>query len=254
MLTALSGPTKVIARDVESSDGPFNCPSCKNEVNVKKGRIKIHHFAHKVNPDCKYGKGESELHMAAKQEIYDCLCRLEWIECEMEKIWGDVRSDVYARDKRTGDQFAIEVQISNLTLDEIIHRTEAYQSLGIHVLWLPVLSEHYSLLTHSDTHQPKIWEKWLHLLYFGRVYYWRKALEVVPVHFIESKKYIEANEYGGGYFKTMKREKQVVYGPSAVFPHQFSSMNRSAFNTEKLFVPKASIAIDKHPIWWKTSF
>ncbi len=254
MLAALRDTAKVIARDVDSSDGPFTCPVCKGEVYVKKGRIKIHHFAHKANPECKYGQGESALHMAAKQEIYDCLCKLSWIQCEMEKIWGDVRSDVYAYNKRTGEKFAIEVQISNLSLDEIIYRTECYQRLGVYVLWLPVLSEHYSLLTGKEIHRPRIWEKWLHALYFGRVYYWKAGLEIVPVHFLEVKKYVEANEYGGGYYKTMKIEKRVDYGPHAWFPHYFSSMNRRALDVEKIFVPKSSIAIDKHPIWWETSF
>ena len=39
---------KVIAVETEKTDGPFHCPECQKETVLHKGKIKVHHFAHKT--------------------------------------------------------------------------------------------------------------------------------------------------------------------------------------------------------------
>ena len=43
--------------------GPFLCPSCRMEVTLKRGPVKVAHFAHKPDTDC---TGESIEHATAK--------------------------------------------------------------------------------------------------------------------------------------------------------------------------------------------
>jgi hypothetical protein len=54
----------------------YNCPGCGESVIVKKGDVKIHHFAHKPGErDCKFYEhpGEGEIHKMAKHIIVDLL-------------------------------------------------------------------------------------------------------------------------------------------------------------------------------------
>ena len=142
MLCAIqqSSNIKVTARDVTKPEGPFVCPKCSRELNLRKGQIKAHHFAHKPPVTCSYGRGESEAHRKAKWAIYDCLKkRADVTECELEKSWGEVVSDVYVVIR--GAPIALEVQISSLTIDEIMYRTKMYYEKDIAVLWLPLFSE-----------------------------------------------------------------------------------------------------------------
>lgn len=78
----------------------------------------------------------------------------------------EVRPDVSATIK--GVPVAIEVQISSLSVETIMRRTIDYHRRGIYVLWLlqwtPALDR--------PRYAPKIWEKWVHAAYYGRVYYW----------------------------------------------------------------------------------
>lgn len=49
MLCAIrqSDRQKVAAWDQQKNDGPFSCPFCIEETILKKGTMKVHHFAHK---------------------------------------------------------------------------------------------------------------------------------------------------------------------------------------------------------------
>ena len=49
----------------------WTCPVCESRADLRKGPIKVHHFAHRVKKSCSYFEhpGESDLHKAAKEEI-----------------------------------------------------------------------------------------------------------------------------------------------------------------------------------------
>ena len=56
--------------DVERGDKDLTCLGCNNRMLVRKGQIKVHHFAH--YPDFEGTcNGETALHLAAKQAIHD---------------------------------------------------------------------------------------------------------------------------------------------------------------------------------------
>ena len=171
---------KVVAWQQEKSDGPFTCPCCAEETILKKGTIKVHHFAHKSPIVCEYGRGETEEHRLCKLAIYEGLRQhSRFRDVQIERGLGTVRPDVSC----WMDQIpiAVEVQISTLTLDQIVYRTAQYAKKGIYVLWLPLYKE----ALEDRRYSPKVWERWVHAAYYGRVYYWTGGLEVALYHFGE---------------------------------------------------------------------
>ena len=171
----------VLAMEVHKNNGPFHCPECEGELTLKQGRVKIAHFAHLPDSDCSYAsEPESVEHIAAKLEIYEALRTQPGVsKLQVERYLKEVRPDVsfYFENR----YIAIEVQISPLSFNELIRRTKAYTQKNIYVLWMPILP----MDVFSGRYAPKEWERNLHELYEGVVYYWLSGLKVVPVEFEE---------------------------------------------------------------------
>ncbi|WP_166507494.1 competence protein CoiA family protein [Nostoc sp. 106C] len=244
-----------MARDSQKNDGPFFCPKCHYEVILRKGRVKVHHFAHKPPVFCQYGQGESEYHRACKQSIFDCLSQAEDVaNCELEKDLGKVVPDIYF--VRGTVKVAIEVQISSLTMSKIIERTEEYNRLGVYVLWLPVFDD----VLEDEMYAPKQWEKWLHTTYYGRVYYWLQDLNIAAIHFDEYQIWVEESNWyssdgnemsAGGYFKRSKRYRTPNHGMTLNILKDFQATIRRAWAGGDITVPNCKILNDKYPAWWK---
>lgn len=257
MITSIrsSDGQKVIARDSYKQEGPFFCAQCQSEVVIHKGLVKVHHFAHKPPVTCQYGQGESEYHRKCKQEIFDCLVNAGGIVCcELERNLGKVVPDIYLETK--SKRIAIEVQISCLTMNRIIERTEEYNRLGIYVLWLPIFN--HSIL--AGVYSPKLWEKWLHATYYGRVYYWIGGLEIIPVHFDEHQVLVEESNWftsdgdemsAGGYYRKSKRYRTPNLGSKLNILKGFRATERDSWLGGDIIVPDCRILTDKHDIWWK---
>lgn len=251
MLTAIlaENQSKIIASAASKPDGPFVCPQCADEVILRKGMIKIPHFAHKPLANCEFGTGESEAHRQCKTEIYDALLDLDYLKCEIEKPLGKVRPDIYVESKQSGKKYAIEVQLSSLSLERIIARTLEYYRLGIYVLWLPQLS--YSLW--RPRYSPSAWEKWLHSLYFGKVYYWDGGRSILPVHFDKHMLYVESSEWhengqpqsAGGYERHSKRYRTPRRGKSILFPDSFQGVERREWSGKGISVPRCRIVTER---------
>ena len=65
MLVALNNKDRIEAEHAEK--GPdYVCPNCKADVILRKGRVRIHHFAHKAASTCPFSKSESQAHYTAK--------------------------------------------------------------------------------------------------------------------------------------------------------------------------------------------
>src|SRR5690606_11363932 len=133
----------------------------------------------------------------------------------LERSLKTCRPDVSAY--INGVPVAIEVQISTLTIEKIIQRTEEYARKGIYVLWLLQWTPYLD----ANRYSPRLWEKWIHATYFGRVYYWIEGLKVVSYRFDPFLKHVpESNWYedrgeemsAGGYRKKSKRYRSPVRG------------------------------------------
>ena len=141
------------------------------ELILKQGRVKLAHFAHLPYSECTYaGEPESQQHINTKLEIYEALKSEPGVsKLQVERYLKEVRPDMsFSFENR---YIAIEVQISPLSLDELIRRTTAYTQKNIYVLWTPILP----MDMFSERYAPKEWEQNIHDLYDGTVYYWSKC-------------------------------------------------------------------------------
>ena len=160
------------------ANAPFVCLQCNEKVILKTGRGRVNHFAHANPIACKFVTGESETHRQCKMEICEALQKEAGVQnAALERSFETVRPDV--SEYINGVPVDIEVQISSLSLETIQQRTIDYARLGIYVLWLlqwmPALN--------AKRYTSRLWEKWIHAAYFGRIYYWIEGLKVVSYHF-----------------------------------------------------------------------
>jgi len=245
---------KVFARNVIKEEAPFSCPKCLGELTLKKGRIKTHHFAHKPPFNCSRGQGETDAHRKCKEEIYLSLSSRQNVSnLDMEVDFNTSIADVFCH--IAGAPVAIEIQKSDLTVNEITLRTQNYHVLGINVLWLalnnPKLSE--------NRYSPKAWEKWCHAAYFGRVYYWINGVIVLPVHFAEHRlEVVHSSWYNkdgeeqsaGGYTKPSKRYRTPSFGPQLDITQNFRPTRKDAWSGGTVFIPQCSLYVDQLQKWW----
>jgi len=250
MLTSIrkSDNVKVRARYSNRIEKPFLCPECLGEVILKKGRIRIPHFAHKPPFDCKYGVGEKEIHRKAKEEIFEELNKSKIVSfCDLEYRLDRVRPDIYF--ELNNIKIAIEIQISNFTLNEIMNRTWKYFNQGVYVLWLPLFTEKLR----KNKYSPKSWEKWLHALNFGKVFYWKEALTVVPVKFNHFKLYVAESSWyedgeertAGGYERISKRYRTPSILSRLDLLKDFHPEERDQWETNNMLIPKSKIYLAK---------
>jgi competence protein CoiA len=245
MLNARCKTGDILASDAVKADGPFHCPMCDEAVVLKKGRVKIHHFAHLPPYNCAYGTGETEQHRQVKLAIYRALAKHpEVSKLQVERSLGDVRPDISFYLGKT--PIAIEVQVSTLSLDTIDKRTRSYMEKGISLLWT---SPFGSTLWHGEQYSPKQWEKYLHSLYFGKVYYWIEGEKLLPVHFADYLIHVEAStwydsygteQYGGGYEYTSKRYRTAYFRPQTYIT-ALTTVNRKAWSSSKMTIPAAKL-------------
>lgn len=250
-----SDSIKVLARYSSKAEGPFYCPYCFGELNIRKGRIKVHHFAHKPPVNCTHGEGETEAHRKCKETIFNCLSKRSNVtELEIEKNLGTVIPDIYA--KINNIPVAIEVQRSNLSVNTITEKTQRYYELGIHVLWIAIFHEKLN----NERYSPKAWEKWCHAAYFGRVYYWVTGLTILPVHFAEYQLYVEPSSWyesggyersGGDYYRSSKRYRTPQPGRQVNITENFQPNFRMQWKGGSIDIPTCNLYSDNQRVWWK---
>ena len=183
MLSARGKNGTIIAWNAKQDDGPFLCPGCRQEVILKKGYINIHHFAHKPGAECPYNdyhQGESSLHLSAKKAIYEALLmHPEVSRLQLERYMGPVRPDISFF---LGDiPIAIEMQVSTIQPDVIGRRTREYTRRGIALLWVSPYEE--ANIKDGRGYNIRQWERYIHSIYLGTLYYWISGEMLYPVHF-----------------------------------------------------------------------
>ena len=258
---------RVAARAVESTDGPFACRRCwtKAIVHKDRGGGRVDHFAHHAPLTPLIQHGETEIHKAAKNEICEALKRLapdgRWqverrIRKDDKRDTPELIPDIsgYLR----GQRLVIEVQWSTLSLATILKRSKAYYRWTTPVLWILPLKEPL-----SGEFRPRSFERYLHSMYFGRVYYWMRGngLQVTPTHFVPVQRWIdtrewfdtEGDEHSAGGFPKMLRVVKTAHPSERVdISGDFFAAEREEFTpwNEKRKVPRLWLWRDNLSPWW----
>src|SRR5437764_578539 len=91
-----------------------------------------------------------------------------------------------------GKRIAIEVQSSALTVPRILKRCHGYSKRNISILWVVPLCDELG----EKPFRPRHFERYLHSIYYGRVYYWRAGFGscLLPVHFGAAWTHVENRE------------------------------------------------------------
>ena len=245
--------------------GPFYCSTCFSDVVLRKCVEKIDHFAHKSRLSPVLGPKEMLLHNACTREICAALAsRFPDGKWEVERPIPEDKDrkipklvpDISGR--MNGVRVAIEVQVSSLTIPRIVQRTKDYEKRGIPLVWIVPLSEPLG----DIPFRPRLYERYLHSIFYGRTYYWWRGqgLTVKPVHYGPAVRHIPYSEWyedgqlesAGGYDATYKTIKTPEYGPDLNLCDDFKSHRRSAFtpDNERKEVPPSLIWKDTLKRWW----
>ena len=184
-------------------------------------------------------------------EIYEALSHESGVtKLALERSLKTNRPDVSAY--INGVPVAIEVQISTLTMETIIQRTEAYGRMGVYVLWLAQWSPYLDGVRYS----PRLWEKWVHAACFGRVYYWKKGLEITSYHFdpffkrVPESSWYEGREEVtvGGYRRKSKRYRVPVQTGTLNLVKDFHARPRDGWQGSGFTIPAAKLFIERDKI------
>lgn len=140
LVASLRGDRVEASRDLERSQ-EFICPGCGTPVLLKKGRVKISHFAHLISVGCEYAVGETIGHMFAKKLFCDA-ARLRGLRAELEFVIDDQRADV-AIWSPDNDFIVIELQHSNLPVDDMKARISGYRRKRVAQVWIPFILPRY---------------------------------------------------------------------------------------------------------------
>lgn len=130
MLVALNDAGELIEAN-RALPGRYTCPICNRPVVLKKGKVKLPHFAHQTLKDCfmyTYKK-ETVAHIEGKYCLYDLFhpstCFMEYYLSSIEQI-----PDCYHT-----SSIAFELQISVIPVSHVVARTTGYYSIGVNVVW-----------------------------------------------------------------------------------------------------------------------
>lgn len=257
----------VFADNVEKQDGPFYCPECYSEAIVRKCIEKDDHFAHKAKLSPVATSKDQKLHNLCRDSICSYLKEKfpdgKWeierpIKANETKGTKERIPDISGRIGIT--PIAIEVQKTAYTINRIAEKTEDYNKLGISVLWVVPLYEELG----EAAFRPRLYEKYLHCMYYGRIYYWTplNTKMLIPIHYSPTKRYIEVSSFFdvdlkeevsfGGYYQTYKTLKTPDFGELLDISTMFKSHYRNSFipREEKKAIPNCILYMDKLERWW----
>lgn len=257
---------KVYCAYVTKRDGPFYCSKCNSTAIVRKCSEKEDHFAHKPRLSPVLTKKDQSLHTECKNAICNYLSRQfpdgRWavertIEAKEKLGTKEIIPDISGIINNI--PVVIEVQKTAYTLSKIREKTETYNKLKVYVLWIIPLKEELG----DDEFRPRLYEKYLHAMYFGRTYYWvpTKPNWLLPVHYSYSCRYIPPTSFYdedgeeksfGGYslpYKTIKRPNNIGYIDIAT---ELKSVKRHSFINKKWAeeIPECKIMMDTKEKWW----
>lgn len=264
LVAALNGNR--IEADIAERGLPFVCPKCKRPVILKRGRIKIAHFAHKPPTDCTWAKGETHAHLESKKLFRDSFVSRD-LRAEVEFIVpllpNDRRADVMVWSPSRA-QAAIELQHCSIGIEEIEKRAFSYAREGIAQAWVPFLRPKVMAEAERrrggrngdlfiERYPARPFERWTHAFHLGRLWFydpkqkalWRGHFDQHEIWVGESSSYSPEGEeiYAGGFSRVSKRWKELtLWGPYTVDQVRIKIETRKAWRTDRYKLPAGRIA------------
>lgn len=113
----------------------YICPSCMQKVILRRGKIKVSHFAHVKNSCHAFSEGESQEHLNGKI----------FLQHELAKWTGKAELEAYLpRLKQRPDvlwtsnqkKIAFEYQCAPLSIEKMVERSWGYRSHNYHYCWI----------------------------------------------------------------------------------------------------------------------
>ncbi|WP_027962925.1 competence protein CoiA [Halalkalibacillus halophilus] len=113
----------------------LTCPSCRQPVLLKAGKIKIPHFAHLAKSTCKFGSKESIEHLEGKLILFKWLQAQE-IPARLEYFIPSIQQRIDILVKWNNQFYGLEYQCSKIPYEQLRERSEGMMSLGITPIWI----------------------------------------------------------------------------------------------------------------------
>ncbi|WP_426432590.1 competence protein CoiA [Staphylococcus xylosus] len=132
MFYAKDGNGVLITAHNANNNCDYKCPHCQNKVILKKGLMKTAHFAHIYKSSNFCNKGETYEHYMFKYELAQQLNKLDYYVVIEPYIYQCYQYP----DLIINNKIAIEIQFSNITIDNIKKRSNALASIGFDVIWI----------------------------------------------------------------------------------------------------------------------
>ncbi|GAX01819.1 competence protein CoiA [Secundilactobacillus silagei] len=124
---------QVQAGDAQRKRAYF-CPSCQEQVTLKRGTRMVAHFAHRPHSVCRpFSESESQAHLTGKWQLADYF-GTDYVELEPYLQALAQRPDLLL--KRAGRNLAIEYQCSVIPVSRLQQRNLGYSEFGLEVLWI----------------------------------------------------------------------------------------------------------------------
>lgn len=114
----------------------FFCPICQREVQLKLGKQKRWHFAHKKTNQCLIEwERESAYHMRGKERLYRWI-QSQGFHVEIEYYLPEIRQRPDILIEMPARKIAIEYQCASLSTEQLLKRTQSYWQAGIQIIWI----------------------------------------------------------------------------------------------------------------------
>ncbi|MGW6564883.1 competence protein CoiA [Streptomyces sp. NPDC054975] len=120
---------------IHRARAPLHCPACDGRMVARRSVLGMPHFAHRRRtPDCPLA-GESAEHLLLKSDLAAAARVAGWdAVLEAAAPHGAWRADVLATSP-DGRRFALEAQLSPITEDNVLERTDRYTADEVEVCW-----------------------------------------------------------------------------------------------------------------------
>lgn len=131
MLIAMTPQMKTIHAEDAIKDSTYFCPSCHHPVFLKKGNLRIPHFAHQQAECLGVSEGETAEHLALKQHFFRWGQQFQQ-DFQLEKFLPEIQQ----RPDLLYKKLAVELQCSPLAVERLKVRRAGYHRSSIEDWWL----------------------------------------------------------------------------------------------------------------------